>query len=502
MLAMPRPNSRVVSTSSAQTIQRPGFFEVRAGMAVELDAARAEVPSSSSSSCSRCCRAGRRASTGAAARRSPAAVLRRQPCSATTVCSWQWMSRHSRTRRGDEVLAQQLLVLAAELVVMRRRAHPGVAAALRRSKRSPATAPAACGGASEPHSARRQELALLVVELRVRLVGLPAAARAAGRARPAPTARGDDQHLAQRAALARLEDHAADARVERQPRQLAADRRQLVGVVDRAQLVEQLVAVGDRAARGGGSRNGKSSTRPRRSDFMRRITPASEERRISGIGEARPRGEVGLVVQADADAVGHAAAAAGALVGRGLADRLDQQLLDLAAVAVALDAGRAGCRSRSGCRAPSARSRRRWWRARCARPCGCRTRGPARPATGARTAAAPRRARAAVRQVLAQVVGRLADLALAGQEHEDVAAAAAPQLVDRVGDRVVQSSTASRDSSNGRQRCSTGYMRPDTLDHRRRPAPTRSAARSARRRSSPRSRSPSGRAAAAAAARR
>ena len=75
---------------------------------------------------------------------------------------------------------------------------------------------------------------------------------------------------------------------------------------------------------------------------MRRITPASERAQDFRVGEARPAGEILLVVQADADAVGHPAAAAGALVGRGLADRLDQQLLDLAAEAVALDARRAG----------------------------------------------------------------------------------------------------------------------------------------------------------------
>ena len=47
---------------------------------------------------------------------------------------------------------------------------------------------------------------------------------------------------------------------------------------------------------------------------MRRITPASDERTISGSVKLRPRREVGFVVEADADAVGDAAAAAGALV--------------------------------------------------------------------------------------------------------------------------------------------------------------------------------------------
>ena len=49
---------------------------------------------------------------------------------------------------------------------------------------------------------------------------------------------GDDEHFAQRLALARGQDHAADARVERQLRELPADRRQCVLVVGRAELVE------------------------------------------------------------------------------------------------------------------------------------------------------------------------------------------------------------------------------------------------------------------------
>ena len=181
---------------------------------------------------SRCCRAARPASTGAAARRSAGAPFRRQPCSATTVCSWQWMSRHSRTRRGDdEVLAQQLLVLAIATAWCSPWPPRAVLEPL-------------------PQLQVAENSRLLVVELRVRLVGR-AAACSIGRSRTSCT----DSALAmtstsvERAALARLEDHAADARVERQLGQLAADRRQLVGVVDRAELVEQLVAVGDGAPR-------------------------------------------------------------------------------------------------------------------------------------------------------------------------------------------------------------------------------------------------------------
>ena len=66
------------------------------------------------------------------------------------------------------------------------------------------------------------------------------------------------------------------------------------------------------------------------------------------------------------------AAAARALVGRGLADRLDRQPLHLGAGGSSGRSGRRRGRRRTGCRARSARSRRRWWRARRGARCaGC-----------------------------------------------------------------------------------------------------------------------------------
>ena len=94
------------------------------------------------------------------------------------------------------------------------------------------------------------ELALLVVKLGMRLIGLrlllqwPVAhvLHAQGRR--------DDQHLAQCAPLARFQNHATHARVERQARQLGAQGGELLRVVHRAQLLQQLNAIGNRAARG------------------------------------------------------------------------------------------------------------------------------------------------------------------------------------------------------------------------------------------------------------
>jgi hypothetical protein len=219
-----------------------------------------------------------------------------------------------------------------------------------------------------------------------------------------------------------------------------ADAGELVGVVHRAQFGQQLVAVGDGAA----LRRLQEREVLHRAQVQRLHAQDHARQRAAqdfGVGEARPAVEAGLVVQADADAVGHAAAAAGALVGRRLADGLDQQLLHLAAEAVALDARRAGVDD-----VADARHRQRGFghvggqhdaalavRLEDAVLLGLRQARKQRQHLGV----AQRRL---VAQVLAQVVGGFADLALAGQEDQDVAARAptAPQLVHAIGDGVVQ----------------------------------------------------------------
>ena len=121
---------------------------------------------------------------------------------------------------------------------------------------------------------------MLVLELRVRLVG-----RVLPLERPlarvlTDSARRDDQHLASGTLVARREDHAADARVERQLRQLPADR------------VSSFASSTAPSSRAAGSRRRSRAARrleerevldvAEASDFMRRITAASDERRISG----------------------------------------------------------------------------------------------------------------------------------------------------------------------------------------------------------------------------
>jgi hypothetical protein len=123
----------------------------------------------------------------------------------------------------------------------------------------------------------------------------------------------------------------------------------------------------------------------------------------------------------------------------------DLQLLDLAAVAVALDARQPGIDDEA-----DARHRERGLGhvgGQDDAPCAVRLehtlllglRQPREQRQDFRGRAAPIR----IRQVLAQVISGLADLALAGQEHQDVARrTAAPQLVDRVGNRIVEAVVA------------------------------------------------------------
>ena len=109
-----------------------------------------------------------------------------------------------------------------------------------------------------------------------------------------------------------------------------------------------------------------------------------------GLGELRPGLVVLLGVQADADPVGDAAAAARALVRAGLRDRLDREALDLGPLAVARDAGRAGVDD-----IPDAGNGQRGLGDVGGEDdppavCAGRTPGAARPPTAGRTAAGPR----------------------------------------------------------------------------------------------------------------
>ena len=136
--------------------------------------------------------------------------------------------------------------------------------------------------------------------------------------------------------LPRGEDHAADLGIERQFRQLVADAREfLARFVDRPQLRQQRIAVGDHARR-------RAFEERERLDVpqMQRLHAQDDAGQRGAqdfrIGVGRALGEILLRIKPEADARCHAAATAGALLRRRLRNGLDLQLLDLVAMAVAL----------------------------------------------------------------------------------------------------------------------------------------------------------------------
>ncbi len=147
--------------------------------------------------------------------------------------------------------------------------------------------------------------------------------------------RRDHQHLFEAPLLLRREQHARDAWVERQARKLAPRWRQFVGLVDRAQLGEQRIAVRNRARR--------RRIDKRKLGRIAQVQPLGAqdhrgERRSQHlrVGELGAPPEIVLVIEPNTDPVGHPPAAAGTLFCGGLRDLLHAQLLDLVAVAVAL----------------------------------------------------------------------------------------------------------------------------------------------------------------------
>ena len=245
---------------------------------------------------------------------------------------------------------------------------------------------------------------------------------------------GDDQHLGETALVPSRNDHARQAGVDRQLGEAHADRREPPLAVHRTQFGEQAVAVGDRARRRGFDEreilhlaqlerlHAQNHARQRRAQDLR-------------VGEGGPRLVIILAVEADAHSAHHPATTTGALVGRGARDLFHLQHLDLVAVAVAvhprqprvdhvLDAGHGergfGDVGREHDPAHAGRLEH---------PLLLLGRQPGEQ----------RQDLAVLRVVLAQRLGSLPDLALSGQEHEDVAAGGQPRrLVHGLRDRIGQ----------------------------------------------------------------
>ena len=187
-----------------------------------------------------------------------------------------------------------------------------------------------------------QELRPLVVELLVLLVGglRPASI---GRSRGSCTDSADAMTSTSLSAvaLARLEDHAADARVERQLRELAAD---AASARCRRRPRPVRPAAGSRRrsrARGGGSRNGKSSTVAQAQRLHAQDHAGQRRAQDFRIGECgRPAKSFSSYRRMQMPSATRPQRPRAGWPRPG--DRLDLQLLDLVAVAVALDARQAG----------------------------------------------------------------------------------------------------------------------------------------------------------------
>lgn len=100
-----------------------------------------------------------------------------------------------------------------------------------------------------PDLEQREEVRLLVVKTSVRPVRrLGPLERALARIIHFEHG-GDDEHLGEAVLALRRDDHARDARVDREARELPPERREGVGLIHGAELGEKLIAIGDHARR-------------------------------------------------------------------------------------------------------------------------------------------------------------------------------------------------------------------------------------------------------------
>ena len=247
--------------------------------------------------------------------------------------------------------------------------------------------------------------------------------------------RRDDECLAQAAALVSGEQYACDARIDRQSRELVAGGGELALLIDGVELAKQIKPIEHRTPwwridKG----EGLDVFEPQR------LHPKDDRGQRGaqdfGVGEGRALDEIGLIVEAYADAVGHPSTATCALIGGRTRYRLDLQLFDLAAIAIALDPGHAGIDDIAdaghgerglGDIGRQHHARRIAGGKHALLVGGRQTRKKAQD-LGRRHQPA---ARSAPCPGTSKVVGRLTDLALARQEDQDIAGPLAPEFVDR-----------------------------------------------------------------------
>ena len=185
-----------------------------------------------------------------------------------------------------------------------------------------------------PERARREEVRLRHAPFRVGLRGLlPRVDRPAARvvARHGRDNRKDER---QDGVFARRDQHAREARLQRDARELAPDVGEPVAALDRAELQELLQAF---AHHHGLGRIDEGEVVDRAEAQVEHREDDARERGAQdfGRGVGLARAEVLFGIEADARAGAEASAAARALARRGLRDRLDLQPLDLRAGGIA-----------------------------------------------------------------------------------------------------------------------------------------------------------------------
>ena len=154
---------------------------------------------------------------------------------------------------------------------------------------------------------------------------------------------GDDEHLADAAVPIRLDDHPADARIDRQSRETATEPRQTIATrtvigLERTQFEQEPPSVGH-LRRVGGLNEGEviDPAKSERGHLQNdRGEACPEDLRLGELGARR---EILLGVEADAHPGRHATAATGPLGRRCLRDRFDREALHLRSPGVAADAG-------------------------------------------------------------------------------------------------------------------------------------------------------------------
>ena len=271
--------------------------------------------------------------------------------------------------------------------------------------------------------------------------------------------RHDDEHLRGASQALGLQQHAPQARVDRQACQVPADAgepvlgrgrgrvRALTILRERADLHEEGHAVAHRAPIRGVQ---EREVLDRAQAQGRHLQNDAGQRRAQDLGlrETRARVVIGLREEADRHALRDAATSARALVRARLADRLDRQALHLRLIGIAGNARQTRVDDVADARHRQRRLRdvrRQDHAAQAVRLEDAMLFGRRQPRVQRQDLDVSRtrtlvvsRAPASSLQVIEEGRLRVADVALAGQEDQDVAVALRAQLVHRVTDRGLQ----------------------------------------------------------------